>query len=397
MKISRIGCLGLVGLACVVGSLSGLVAGYWGARLAAEPTPESPRSLIKTLREDEQAEARHAAALPPPTVAPSGMSAAEQTAVEVFRRNAPSVVFITTLAVQRSYFRQNATAVPRGSGTGFIWDKEGHVVTNFHVLEGSAGARVTLSDGSSYAAKLVGTFDDKDLAVLRIDAPKEKLHPVTPGTSAKLEVGQAVFAIGNPFGLDHTLSAGVVSAVGREIRAVGGEPIQGVIQTDAAINPGNSGGPLLDSRGHVIGVNTQILSPSGASSGVGFAVPIDTVRRVVPQLISHGRIIRPVLGVELDEGRFSAQAGLGGVMVLGVNAGSGAERAGIRGARMDMRTGTVIVGDVIVSIDGKAIRSADDVYRALDTRQPGETVTVEVENNRKRRSVKVTLSGVVDR
>lgn len=395
MQVSRLGCAFLLGLSALFGLGAGVVGGYWGASLVQGSRAETTNVAEPQLPVEPQSPSQPQS--PPPVATRPITGSFEETAVEVFRRNAPSVVFITTLSVQRNFFRRNATTVPRGSGTGFVWDKKGHVVTNFHVLEGSSGARVTLSDGSTWNAELVGAYDDKDLAVLRIEAPQDKLHPVTPGTSADLEVGQAVFAIGNPFGLDHTLSTGVVSAVGREIRSVGGEPIQGAIQTDAAINPGNSGGPLLDRHGRVIGVNTQILSPSGASSGVGFAVPVDTVRRIVPQLIAHGRIIRPVLGVELDEGRFSAQAGLGGVMVLGVNEGSGAHRAGIEAAQIDMRSGAVIVGDVIVAIDGQPIKSADDVYRALDTREPGQSVTVELERERKRRSVRVELSGIVDR
>ncbi len=333
----------------------------------------------------------------PAPVAPRGdLSNFERTTTKIFRETSPSVVYITTLALRQGLFRRNVTAIPRGTGTGFVWDRRGHVVTNYHVVQEANAAKVSLSDGSVWDAELVGYYDDKDIAVLRIQAQPQVLKPVKLGTSGDLEVGQNVFAIGNPFGLDHTLSTGVVSAVGREIRSIGGRPIQGAIQTDAAINPGNSGGPLLDSAGRVIGVNTQIYSPSGASVGVGFAVPIDTVNRVVPQLIQHGRVTRPVIGVEIDEGRLAAQIGLKGAMVLSVTPGSGAEKAGIRPARIDRRTGGLVVGDVIVSVDRKPIGGAEDVYRVLDVREAGETVDVEVVRDGKSRVLKVVLTGVVD-
>ena len=227
--------------------------------------------------------------LEPAVVAPRGdLSEAEQTTVEIFRNAAPSVVFITKLAVRFDPLRRNALTVPEGTGSGFLWDAEGHVVTNFHVVAGADGARVTLSDQSVWPAELVGAFPDKDVAVLKITAKDIALQALPVGESADLEVGQSVFAIGNPFGLDHTLSTGVISGVGREITSISGRPIQGVIQTDAAINPGNSGGPLLDSAGRLIGVNTAIYSPSGASAGVGIAEPVDAVAPVEPQLHATG-------------------------------------------------------------------------------------------------------------
>lgn len=210
----------------------------------------------------------------------------EKRTIDLFKRSSPSAVHITTVGRPSS---RNPRQIPHGTGSGFIWDREGRVVTNYHVIRGAASAQVTLSDGSDWQARLVGGFPDKDLAVLVIDAPRDRLRPIPIGTSHDLQVGQKVFAIGNPFGLDRTLTTGIISALGREIESVTDQTIRDVIQTDAAINPGNSGGPLLDSAGRLIGVNTAIQSPSGASAGIGFAIPVDEVNRVVPQLIQQGK------------------------------------------------------------------------------------------------------------
>ncbi|HTP50889.1 MAG TPA: trypsin-like peptidase domain-containing protein, partial [Anaeromyxobacteraceae bacterium] len=234
-------------------------------------------------------------AAPRPVVARGDLAADEQANVALFKQASPSVVYITTLTRRLvGYF--DVTEVPQGTGSGFIWDASGHVVTNFHVIQGASAARITLHDQSEWPATLVGASPDQDIAVLRIAAPRGRLAPILLGRSADLQVGQRVFAIGNPFGLDFTLTTGIVSALGRSIPSLTGRKIEDVIQTDAAINPGNSGGPLLDSAGRLIGVNTQIASPSGGSAGIGFAVPVDTVNRVVPQLIEHGRVTRPRLG-----------------------------------------------------------------------------------------------------
>ncbi len=243
----------------------------------------------------------------------------------------PSVVYLTSLALKRDIFSLNLFEIPHGAGSGFVWDQDGHIITNFHVIQEASGARVTLADHSVWDAQLVGTAPDQDLAVLYINAPKHQLKPIAIGTSGDLQVGQKVFAIGNPFGLDQTLTTGIISALGREINAVTGRTISGVIQTDAAINPGNSGGPLLDSAGRLIGVNTAIYSPSGVSTGIGFAVPVDTVNRVVPQLIRHGRIIRPGLGVRIADDATARRFGLQGVLIIQVEKGSAAETAGLRG------------------------------------------------------------------
>jgi S1-C subfamily serine protease len=220
----------------------------------------------------------------------------EQGTIGLFKAVSPSVVHVTNLAVRRVAF--GVQAVPRGAGTGFIWDDTGFIVTNYHVVEGASGARVILADGSTYDSDQIWGYPDKDLAIIRIKAPKEKLKPIAVGTSHDLQVGQTTLAIGNPFGLDQTLTTGIISALGREIESTNGRPIQGVIQTSAAINAGNSGGPLLDSAGRLIGVNTAILSPSGTFAGIGFAIPVDEVNRVVPQLIAHGKVVRPPVGRE---------------------------------------------------------------------------------------------------
>ncbi len=312
---------------------------------------------------------------PPAPVAPRGdLAAFERTAIDVFERTAPAVVNITNLAVRRDAWSFNVHRVPQGTGTGFLWDDRGHVVTNFHVIEGASQVVVTLVDRTELPARLVGVAPDKDLAVLAVDLGARAPTPGARGTSADLRVGQAVFAIGNPFGLDHTLTTGVVSALGREIEARDGRTIEGVIQTDAAINPGNSGGPLLDSAGRVIGVNTAILSGTGASAGIGFAVPIDTVTRVVEQLIAHGRVIRPTLGVHLAPEHVSRRLGVPGLLVVEVVPGSGAARAGLRPAR---RVGARIeLGDAVVAVDGREVRRLDDLLHALERRAPGERAQV---------------------
>ena len=266
-------------------------------------------------------------AAPRPITARGPLKADELADVELFRRTSPSVVHITSLGVQRDMFSMNAQAVPRGTGTGFVWDDGGHIVTNFHVIQGANGARVTLADQSSYEAQLVGAFPDRDLAVLRIEAPKEKLPPIALGTSKELQVGQRVYAIGNPFGLDQSLTTGIVSALNREIESFNSRTIRGVVQTDAAINPGNSGGPLLDSAGRLIGVNTQIASPSGASAGIGFAIPADEVNRIVPRLIKDGRFLRPALGVTAGPAALQQQLKLPvGVAIVQVGNGTPAAR-----------------------------------------------------------------------
>jgi S1-C subfamily serine protease len=327
----------------------------------------------------------------PRAVTPRGdLAADERATIDLFRAVSPSVVYITTLT--RDIFSLNLLEMPQGSGSGFIWDQDGHIITNFHVIQGTSGARVTLADHSVWDAQLVGIAPDQDLAVLYISAPKSHLQPIPVGTSADLLVGQKVFAIGNPFGLDQTLTTGIISALGREIRAVTGRTIAGMIQTDAAINPGNSGGPLLDSSGRLIGANTAIYSPSGVSAGIGFAVPMDTVNRVVPQLIRHGRIIRPGLGVRIDD-TTARRLGLKGALIIQVDKGSAAEAAGLRGMRHDA-SGRLLLGDVIVGIAAEVVESSGDLMDILDKHAVGETIMVAIMRDGERRTVQVTLQAL---
>jgi S1-C subfamily serine protease len=327
---------------------------------------------------------------PRPVVARGDLAADEQGTIELFQRASPSVVYITSLALARDIFSLNVSEIPRGTGSGFLWDREGHVITNFHMIQGASAARVSLSDNTTWDAQLVGSAPDQDLAVLRIQAPRESQQPIAVGTSADLQVGQKVFAIGNPFGLDQTLTTGIISALGREITAATGRSIRGVIQTDAAINPGNSGGPLLDSAGRLIGMNTAIYSPSGASAGVGFAVPVDTINRIVPQLLRHGRVIRPALGVQIADDSTVRRIGVTGVLIVDVTEGSGAAAAGLRGTRRDRR-GMLIIGDVITALGGDAVKSVDDLLDALEKHEPGDRVDVTILRDDEPQTVAITL------
>lgn len=320
------------------------------------------------------------------------LTEAEQSLTQLFREASPSVVYITSIGLRRDFFSFRATEIPQGTGSGFIWDDQGHIITNFHVIQDARRAEVTLADQSSWPAELVGYAAEKDLAVLRIDAPPASLKAIPLGTSHDLEVGRTVMAIGNPFGFDQTLTTGIISALGREISSVAGLPIRDVIQTDAAINPGNSGGPLLDSAGRLIGVNTAIVSPSGGYAGIGFAIPVDTVNWVVSDLINFGKIQRPTLGLELASDSVSRRFGLEGPIVLRVTPGSGAERAGIQ-PTMRNRQGRIQLGDVIVSINGERIRRSGELGLALERHRAGETVTVTVVRDKKVKDVKVTLDG----
>ncbi len=328
---------------------------------------------------------------PHPVAPRKALTDFERTNIALFEEASPSVTYITSLNVQLDFFTRNVLEIPRGTGTGFVWDKYGHIITNFHVIEGADRALVTLADGSAWEAGLVGAAAEKDLAVLRIEAPAERLRPLPIGSSSDLRVGQAAYAIGNPFGLDQTLTTGVISALGREIESVAKIPIRGVIQTDAAINPGNSGGPLLDSSGRLIGVNTAIFSPSGAYAGIGFAIPVDVVNWVVPELITHGRLRRPNLGVEVAPEQLMRRLGIeGGALVIDVQPGSSAERAGIRPTMRDRR-GYILLGDLIVAMDGEPIRSPSDLVLALEKHNPGDVVRLTLLRDGKPVEVEVRL------
>jgi S1-C subfamily serine protease len=284
--------------------------------------------------------------------------------------------------------------IPQGTGSGFLWDDQGHVVTNFHVIEQADRVAVTLYDNSVWPGTIVGTAPDKDLAVIKITAPRDKLRSISIGVSSNLQVGQKVYAIGNPFGLDHTLTTGIISGLSREIRSVTKRTIYDVIQTDAAINPGNSGGPLLDSAGLLIGVNTAIFSPSGAFAGIGFAVPIDTVNRIVPQLISNGRVFKPGLGISTIRPEVAQQYSIEGVAIRDVYPETAAARAGLRGITTDRDGRRSLLGDVIVGIDGAPIRDLEDLYRLLDQKNVGDQVKVTIEREGRRMDMEITLQDV---
>jgi len=329
----------------------------------------------------------------PVTPAPAELGPDERGTMAVFERATKSVVFIANTAIQRDILSFNVMEVPQGSGSGFVWNKQGHIVTNFHVIYGADAIKVTLADRSERQAKLVGADPDHDLAVLQIQAPESALEPLAVGASHDLRVGQKVLAIGNPFGLDHTLTTGVVSALGRTIKSMSNRTIEGVIQTDAAINPGNSGGPLLDSSGRLIGVNTQIVSPSGAYAGIGFAVPVDTVNRIVPELIKHGKLIRPGLGVSLVPDAIARRWGIKGLIIGRVSRGGSADRAGLRGARETV-TGRVELGDIIVAVAGKPVTTIDELMDVLEDHKVGAQVAVEILRGNRRERVPITLQAV---
>jgi len=328
---------------------------------------------------------------PRPITLPSGdLGADEKATIAAFEAVSPSVVHITNIAVRRDAFTMDITEIPRGTGSGFVWDEQGHIVTNFHVVQDAQTARVTLSDGSTYDGKVLGAAPDKDLAVVKIDAPPSKLRKIMIGDSSELRVGQKVLAIGNPFGLDQTLTTGVISGLGREIKSVTQRPIYDVIQTDAPINPGNSGGPLLDSQGRLIGVNTAIYSPNGTSAGIGFAVPVSTVNRIIPQILQYKRVIRPVMGVNLASDQVAKALNVKGVIIQGVTPNGPAARAGMTGMTRAPDGGWV-VGDVLVQIEGIALARADDLFQVLDKRKIGDEVTLEVVNAGRSRTIKLTL------
>ena len=321
------------------------------------------------------------------------LAADEKSTIELFEKSRGSVVYITTKSQVRDFWSRNVFTVPRGTGSGFIWDAEGHVITNYHVIENASEATVKLADGRDYKAALVGASPAHDIAVLKIGVGFKSPPPVPLGSSHDLKVGQKVFAIGNPFGLDWTLTTGIVSALDRSLGGDNGMTIEHLIQSDAAINPGNSGGPLLDSAGRLIGINTAIYSPSGASAGIGFSVPVDTVNQVVPQLIKSGKYIRPALGIEVDERlnqRLAELRGVTGVVILKVAPGSAAEKAGLKGATVS-RDGGIVPGDTIVAIEGKPVEAVGKLLSRLDDFKVGQTVKVTVLRDDKKTEVAVTL------
>jgi S1-C subfamily serine protease len=374
-------------------ALAGLVAAFLAAACGGASTPapagtaSSPAAPAASPDGTGNRAESEAAPLPP------GLTEDEKRDITAFRHAAASVVFITNYAVQVDLFSFNQFENPQGSGSGFVWDRDGHVVTNFHVVEGGNKFSVTLANQDEYDAQVVGVAPDKDLAVLKIDAPRDRLVPLTIGRSYDLVVGQKVLAVGNPFGFDHTLTTGVVSGLGRELTSPSGRRIRDVIQTDAAINPGNSGGPLLDSSGRMIGINSAIYSPTRTSAGIGFAVPVDTVARLVPRLIKYGHLVQPTIeGASFVPDYWAGQWNLDGVAVRDVDPGSPADGAGLVGLRMT-RSRRVLLGDVIVGIDGKAIHNQQDMLDAFEAAGVGGTVTLEVRRGASgpTRRVRVTL------
>ena len=315
----------------------------------------------------------------------------ETNTTEVFSGASPSVVYVTSTALRRQMFSLNVLEIPQGAGSGFIWDDSGLIVTNYHVVARANKLTVTLSDQREFEAQVVGLAPERDLAVLRLTDPPEGLVELPLGDSSELSVGRKVLAIGNPFGLDTTLTVGVVSALGREIQSPSGRKIRGVIQTDAAINPGNSGGPLLNSLGQLIGVNTAIYSPSGASAGIGFAIPVNTVREVVPQLIAYGKILRPILGIERASDQWIRRNQIEGVPIVRTYRGFPADDAGMVGARRGNR-GEILLGDIIVEVDGQPITNNDDFLSAMERHRVGDTVEITTIRGSSKQSFAVRLT-----
>ena len=316
----------------------------------------------------------------------------ELNTIDIFRANSPAVVYVTSIAVRRGLFSLNAVEIPQGTGSGFVWDDQGRIVTNYHVISDANRVQVTMADNSTWKAVLIGAAPDKDIAVLQIDAPSHRLRPIAIGSSKDLLVGQKVFAIGNPFGLDQTITSGIISALNREIKAVTGRMIHGVIQTDAAINPGNSGGPLLDSAGRLIGVNTAIYSPSGAYAGIGFAVAVDIVNTIVPQIIKHGRIIRPGIGATLADDRVAQRLGIEGILILNLERGGPAEKAGM--LPTTQHRGEIILGDVITAVAGVQVRSFEDLLTELERYRVGAEVNFSILRNGEKLELTLRLAAI---
>jgi S1-C subfamily serine protease len=316
----------------------------------------------------------------------------EQNTIDIFRNNSPSVVYVTSIALRRGFFSMNAVEIPQGTGSGFIWDNQGRIVTNYHVISDANRVQVTMADNSTWKATLVGAAPDKDIAVLQIEAPRHQLRPIAVGRSKDLQVGQKVFAIGNPFGFDQTITSGIISALNREITAVTGRVIRGAIQTDAAINPGNSGGPLLDSAGRLIGVNTSIYSPSGAYAGIGFAVAVDIVNEIVPQLIKHGRIIQPGLGVTLVDERVAKNMGIEGALILSVETDSPAAAAGLRPTTQ--YRGEVVLGDIIIAVGGVKVQSYEELRAEIEKFSVGSEIILTILRDKKIFDVPLRLTAI---
>jgi S1-C subfamily serine protease len=327
----------------------------------------------------------------PAVVAQSALRPEEEHLVKLFEKASRSVVFITNAAIKRSFFFDTSREVSQGSGSGFVWDKKGHIVTNYHVIAGADKLYVGFDSKTSYRARVVGFSADKDLAVLKVDAPGGSLYPLSIGRSDNLKVGMMALAIGNPFGRPRSLSKGIISALGREFRSLTGRTITSAIQTDAAINPGNSGGPLLNSSGQLIGVNTTIISGARQNSGVGFAIPVNTVGRVVDQLIRFGKVKRPALGVYNFSDEQARYLDIErGVAIRNVAKNSGAAEAGLRGIR-ELGNGRITLGDIIIAIADDPVEDTDDLLNALEKFKGGDRVKVKILRDEKEKIVTVKL------
>ena len=328
----------------------------------------------------------------------SGLTEDESINVRIYRQASPAVANILTKATEYDFFMDPVPV--EGAGSGFIIDPRGYILTNYHVVEGAQSIEVVLGDQSRHAAKYIGADQRNDVALIKIDPKGKQLAALKLGDSNALQVGQKVLAIGNPFGLDRTLTTGVISGLERPIRAQNNRQIEGAIQTDASINPGNSGGPLLDSHGRMIGINSQILSPSGASAGVGFAIPVSIAKRIIPQLIRSGEVRRPKLGIiPRDVAPLANQVRMpvsDGVLILQVQPAGGAANAGLRGT-VQTEDGDIEFGDIIVGIEGEKVKNNDDLFRILDKHQVGDTVNVEVVRNGRHLTVPVRLTEATDR
>ncbi len=364
----------LVGIILLLGGY--LLGASWSSDTESNPNPEEEKVVSTAIEEEKPIQLN----VQTKSTADFDLKPNEKATISLFQDAAPSVVFINTSTFQKDYFTMDIAEIPKGSGSGFLWDNQGHIVTNFHVIENADKATITLADQSTWDAKLVGVARDKDLAVLKIEAPANVLSPLPVGKSENLQVGQTVLAIGNPFGLDQTLTTGIISALGREVSGAGGFPIRDAIQTDAAINPGNSGGPLLNSSGELIGVNTAIYSPSGAYAGIGFSIPVDAVRWIIPELISYGKIKRPTLGIEIAGNGVLERINKRGVLIRRVIRDGPAFHAGLRPTFRDQQ-GNFVLGDIILAINDIQINNANELSEVLEKLRMGEQIKITLERN----------------
>ena len=366
----------------------------WAALLVVVFTTCRPKAAPNGDAQTPQVTTTASATPPPvPSLPPGARTEDERNTISVFKSAAQSTVFVTQTRVVEDYYAGTLQEVPAGSGSGFVWDDKGTIVTNYHVVEGARSLTVTFHDQQTFEAKVIGLEPRKDIAVLRVEAPAKLLIPMHVAKGEQLEVGQKAIAIGNPFGLDHTLTTGVISAIGRQVQGAGGVSIRDMIQTDAAINPGNSGGPLLDSSGQLIGMNTMIYSKSGASAGIGFAVPISTISRIVPQIVKTGRAEQIGIGINVDPlQKLERRLGLDGVIIIHVPEGGAASAAGLHGLTRTRRG--LALGDVIVGVDNARVAHFDDLYTVLDSHKADDVVKLTVVRGEAQVAITIKLSAL---